>query len=391
MLEATQSILNLLEDDIDDNVLYYEYNTRHLFSLIKEGVPEDDNRYLSSFRSFEGEVFENYMYEKLLAYVTVQDEVDKFVLKGHHQSKDKALANTLSISEKAQIVYRTKSREIGEFDALIFTKTELYFVEMTLVKSVLKLKKRLRKKKALLETIFPQYIVKSLIILNEGVSGVKQLPDYCKVWITKPFSSQKVLDYLKDPKAYDKKPKKVIESKKLIEAERLRVTPFKYYNILSWITKSLRQNRGQLINMKFLHEPLTQRYHDLYTKVYLGYMSASEFKKIVPLDIKEDQQVVVALEKKHSDEIVLTYYVQYSRKKLDYVSFNDEGVLSVERKDPFGITVTEVYHITKMMDQNYELSANNIKTIKKLLSESFKKSLHQESTSYPNGTSHVNN
>ena len=376
MLDATQSILNLLEDDIDDNVLYYDYNVRHLFSLIKEGVQEDDNRYLSSFRSFEGEVFENYMYEKLLAYVVVQDEIEKFVLKGHHQSKDKALANTLSISEKAQIVYRTKSREIGEFDALIFTKTELYFVEMTLVKSVLKLKKRLRKKKALLETIFPQYEVKSLIILNEGVSGVKQLPDYCKVWITKPFSSKKVLNYLRDPKAYDIKPKKIIESKKLFEAENLRVVPFKYYNILSWITKSLRQNRGQLINMKFLNEPLTQRYHDLYTKIYLGYMNASEFKKIVSMDIKDDQQVVVALEKKHSDEIVVTYYVQYSRKKLDYISFNDEGVLSVERKDPFGITVTEVYHITKFMDQNYEFSANNIKTIKKLLAESFKKSLH---------------
>ena len=378
MLEATQSILNLLEDDIDDNVLYYDYNTKHLFSLIRSGISEDDGRYLSSFRSFEGEVFENYMYEKLLAYVVIQDEVEKFVLKGHHQNKDKALANTLSISEKAQIVYRTKSREIGEFDALIFTKTELYFVEMTLVKSVIKLKKRLRKKKALLETIFPQYEIKSLIILNEGVTGVKQLPAYCKVWITKPFSSQKVLDYLKDTKAYIKKPKKIIESKKLVEAESLRVTPFKYYNILSWITKSLRQNRAYLINMKFLLDPLTQRYHDLYTKIYLGYMNASEFKKIVSIDINEDQKVVVALEKKHSDEIVLTYYIQYSRKKLDYISFSDDSNLNIERKDPFGITVTEVYHITKMMDEYYVLSANNIKTIKKLLFESFKQSSHSE-------------
>ena len=379
MLEATESILNLLEDDIDDNVLYYDYNIRHLFSLIKAGVPEDDNRYLSSFRSFEGEVFENYMYEKLLAYVTTQSDIEKFVLKGHHQDKDKALANTLSISEKAQIVYRTKSREIGEFDALIFTKDELYFVEMTLVKSVLKLKKRLRKKKALLETIFPHYDIKSLIILNEGVTGVKQLPSYCKVWITKPFSSQKVLDYLKDPKAYAKKPKKVIESAKLVEAQSLHVTPFKYYNILSWITKSLRQNRGQLINMRFLNESLTQRYHDLYTKIYLGYMSASEFKKIVAVEIKDEQQVVVALEKKHSDEIVLTYYIQYSRKKLDYLSFGDDNKIVIERKDPFGITVTEVYHIAKFMDQNYLLSANNIKTISKLLHESFIKGLHVKS------------
>ncbi|MBU0631625.1 hypothetical protein KKA17_03185 [bacterium] len=369
MLEATESIINLDEDDIDDNVLYYDYNIKHLLSLIKEGIPEDDTRYLSSYRSFEGEVFENYMYEKLLAYVQVQDEVEKFVLKGHHQSRDKAYANTLSISEKSQIVYRTKSREIGEFDALIFTKKELYFVEMTLVKSVLKLKKRLRKKKALLETIFPEYEIKSLIILNDGVSGVKQLPDYCKVWITKPFSAQKVLDYLKDTQAYKRRPKKEMDSKKLVEAESLRVFPFRYYNIMAWITKSLRSNKNHLINMKFLLDPLTQRYHDLYTKIYLGYMDPSEFKKIV--DIKNDTQVVVALEKKHSDEIVLTYYIQHSRKKLDFISFNDDGAMSIEKKDPFGITVTEVYHITKLMDESYLLSANNIKTIKNLLRNSF--------------------
>jgi hypothetical protein len=374
MLEATESIINLLEDDIGDNLLYYSYNVKHLLSLIKSGVPQDDNRYLSSFRSFEGEVFENYMYEKLLVYVQQQEEVVNFVLKGHHQDRDKALANTLSISEKSQIVYRTKSREIGEFDALIFTEEELYFVEMTLVKSVLKLKKRLRKKKALLETIFPQYNIKSLIILNEGVTGVKQLPSYCKVWITKPFSSQKVLDYLQDQKAYERKPKQVIQSPKLVEAQSLKVTPFKYYNILSWITKSLRSKRGQLINMKFLLEPLTQRYHDLYTKIYLGYMSALEFKKVIPIDIDPEQKVIVALEKKHSDEIVLTYYIQYSRKKLDYIYFDDNDKLCVERKDPYGITVTEVYHITKFMDESYIYNANNISTIKKLLLQSFKDS-----------------
>lgn len=374
MLEATDSIINLLDDDIDDNLLYYDYNIRHLLSLIKAGVPQDDNRYMSSFRSFEGEVFENYMFEKLLAYVQQQDEVEKFVLKGHHQNKDKALANTLSISEKAQIVYRTKSREIGEFDALIFTKDELYFVEMTLVKSVLKLKKRLRKKKALLETIFPQYNIKSLIILNEGVTGVKQLPDYCKVWITKPFSSLKVLEYLKDPKAYTPKPKKVIHSPKLVEAQSLHVAPFKYYNILSWITKSLRSRRGQLVNMKFLLEPLTQRYHDLYTKIYLGYMDASEFQKIADVNLADEQKVVVALEKKHSDEIVVTYYIQYSRKKLDYLYLDENEKICIEKKDPYGITVTEVYHITKFMDESYIFNANNIKTIKKLLLQSYQNS-----------------
>ena len=161
----------------------------------------------------------------------------------------------------------------------------------------------------------------------------------------------------------------------MVEAHTLEVFPFRYYNTLSWITRSLRSNKSQLINMKFLMDPLTQRYHDLYTKIYLGYMSPEEFKKIV--DIKNEQQVVVALEKKHSDEIVVTYYIQHSRKKLDFISFDDNGAMSVEKKDPYGITVTEVYHITKMMDEGYELSANNIKTIKNLLKNSFNSACKQ--------------
>ncbi|MEA1983298.1 MAG: hypothetical protein U9N39_07130, partial [Campylobacterota bacterium] len=152
MINISKSIRNLDNIDIQDNLFHYEYNTKHLLSLIAKGIEEDDPLYLSSYRSFEGEVFENFVYEKLLRYAQKSDEIEKFVLKGFHQNKCKAYANTLSISEKEQIVYRTKSREISEFDAMFVTKNnELYFVEMTLVKSVLKLRRRLRKKKALLE------------------------------------------------------------------------------------------------------------------------------------------------------------------------------------------------------------------------------------------------
>jgi len=155
MLDISKSIKMLDNSDIADNIFHYEYNTKHLLSLIEKGIEEDDPAYLSSYRSFEGEVFENFIYEKLLRYAEQTEEIDKFILKGYHQNKVKAFANTLSISEKQQIVYRTKSREISEFDAMLITKNkELYFVEMTLVKSVLKLRKRLRKKTALLETIF---------------------------------------------------------------------------------------------------------------------------------------------------------------------------------------------------------------------------------------------
>lgn len=370
MLKISQDIKKLNDSDIGDNLLHYEYNVKHLLSLINSNIDREDPHYLSSYRSFEGEVYENYLYEKLVKYAEKNEDIVKFILKGFHQNKIKSNPNTLSISEKQQIVYRTKSREISEFDAMFITKdNELYFVEMTLVKNVLKLRKRLRKKKALLEIIFPNYEIKALIILNDGATGTKQFPSYCRVWFTNEFSSTKVLDYIINP-AKKLLPKQKSKSTKMIEAHTLKLHPFRYYNTMSWITKTLRSHKKHILDIGFLMNDKIQRYHDLYNKLYVGYMSIDEAKKILVLDDEydKDQRVVVALEKKHSDEIVLTYYIQFTRKKLFLYSFNDDGVQVKEKKDPYGITVTEVFHISKMMDNSYELNESNVMFIKKLLS-----------------------
>ena len=376
MLEISQSIKNLEKKDIADNLLHYAYNTKHLLSLIKKGVDLEDPSYLSSYRSFEGEVYENFIYEKLLRYAEENDYITKFVLKGFHQNRHKAYANTLSISEKKQIVYRTKSREISEFDAMFITKNnELYFVEMTLVKSVLKLRRRLRKKKALLEIIFPNYTIKSLIILNEGATGAKQFPSYCTVWFTKEFSAAEVLEYITK---FDKQkllPKDKINSKKMIEAHTLKLHPFRYYNTMSWITKTIRANKKYVIDMNFLMNDKIQRYHNLYNKFYVGFVRVKDVKNLLHLkdgEYEEEQRVVVALEKKHSDEIVVTYYIQTTRKNLYLYSLSDGKVVK-EKKDPYGITVTEVFHINKMMGEDYLLTMSQVNTMKKLLKERFKR------------------
>ncbi len=374
MLKISQDIRNLDESNISDNLLHYEYNVKHLLSLIAKGIDEDDPQYLSSYRSFEGEVYENYLYEKLIKYAEENDEIEKFLLKGFHQNKVKSFPNTLSISEKQQIVYRTKSREISEFDAMFITRdNELYFVEMTLVKNVLKLRKRLRKKKALLEIIFPNYEIKALIILNDGATGVKQFPSYCTVWFTKEYSSSNVLNYIKDPSIKQIAPKQKSKSKKMIEANILKLDHFRYYNTMSWLTKTLRAHKKHVIDINFLMTESTQRYHGLYNKFYIGFMSIEEARKILILDenYKENQRVIIAIEKKHTDEIVLTYYIQHTRKNLYLYSFNDDNKQIKEKKDPFGITVTEVYHSSKMMDDSYELKYSQIKVIKKLLKERY--------------------
>jgi hypothetical protein len=248
---------------------------------------------------------------------------------------------------------------------------ELYFVEMTLVKSVLKLRKRLRKKKALLEIIFPNYEIKALIILNEGATGVRQLPPYCSVWLTNEFSAKGVLEHIVATDAKKLLPKKRVTSQKMIEAHTLKLHPFRYYNTISWITKMLRSHKKYVLDINFLMSQKVQRYHDLYNKFYIGYILAFEMREELSLDksIKDDHKVIVALEKKHSDEIVVTYYVQQTRKILFLYSYDDSGKIVKEKKDPYGITVTEVYHVNKMMDEHYFLNCAHIETIKKLLEE----------------------
>ncbi|MFT7004888.1 MAG: hypothetical protein ACJAWW_002254 [Sulfurimonas sp.] len=376
MMKISKSIQTLDDSDISDNIFHYDYNTKHLFSLIKKGIDEEDTLFLSSYRSFEGEVYENFVYEKLLRYAVQNHDIDKFILKGFHQGRQKAHANTLSISEKQQIVYRTKSREISEFDAMFITKNnELYFVEMTLVKSVLKLRKRLRKKKALLEIIFPNYEIKALIILNEGATGTRQFPSYCKVWFTEEFSARNVFEYIKETNKRKLAPIAKVKSPKMIEAHSCELYQFRYYNTMSWITKTLRSHQKHILDIGFLLKPTIQRYHDLYNKFYIGYLSIDNAREFLGLkeEYQENQRVVVAVEKKYSDEIVLTYYIQKGRKNLFLFSFDDAGKLSKEKKDPYGITVTEVFHISKMMDNSYEFNISNVKMIKKLLKEQFER------------------
>jgi len=376
-LDISKSLRDLDNSDISDNLFHYDYNTKHLLSLIAKGIELDDPSYMSSFRSFEGEVFENFVYEKLLRYAQKNEYISKFVLKGFHQNKHKAFANTLSISEKEQIVYRTKSREISEFDAMFVTKeNELYFVEMTLVKSVLKLRRRLRKKKALLEIVFPNYEIKALIILNDGATGAKQFPDFCKVWFTKEFSASDVLEYIISKDKRKLVPKDKISGKGMIEAHELKLHPFRYYNTMSWITKTIRSHKKHIVDMNFLMNFKVQRYHNLYNKFYVGYLNIENGKKLLNLtdEYKDDQRVVVALEKKHSDEIVLTYYIQTGRKKLFLYTIED-GKISKEKKDPYGITVTEVFHINKQMDSAYEMSLANVGVLKKLLKERYEAGL----------------
>jgi len=367
LLKISDSIRNLDRSDISDNLLYYDYHIKHLLSLIQRGVDKEDHSYLSAYRSFEGEVFENYIFEKLIRYIKEDPRIEHFIVKGPHKKKAKALANALSVNWKGQIVYRTRRNEIGEFDSMIFTKKELYFVEMTLTKSLTNLKKRLRKKKALLETIYPQYEVKALLILNEGVTGIKQLPPYAMAWVTKPFSAEDILHWLSQKQRAKRKPFQQISGKSIVTPEKIDTTAFSYYNSLSWILKKIRTRQESVINLGFLQSKTVTRYHHLYTKIYIGFIHPQSFKTMFPSVKKtSENNIIVALEKDHSGNFILNYFMSHSRKNLDIITVKD-GQPNVDKKDPYGVTVTEVAHMLKIMQPFHKLTPKDITAIEKHL------------------------
>ncbi|HEX5709983.1 MAG TPA: hypothetical protein VFX68_01455 [Sulfuricurvum sp.] len=365
MLTINSTVIPHGDDDLGDNLLYYDYNIGHLLSLQAKGLTMEDEGYVSAFRSFEGEVYENYIYEKLLRYAANEPQIKSFIIKGPHKSRTHAQSDALSVSWKGQIIYRARHKEIGEFDGLLFTDKELYFMEMTLVKSASSLKKRLRKKRALLEVLFPRYNVRSVLVLNEGATGTTDLPSYASVWFTQPYSAQHLLESLSTNAP--KKPMVRIQSDKIAHAEEIKVASFKYYATLSWMLRSLRG--GNPIDWDFFRKSTTQRYHDIYTKVYIGYLSIEDFKTLVPalaLENSNATRAVVAIEKDHANGYFLTYFLRHSGKKLDNVTIT-KGVVKVAKKDPLGITLTEMNHLDKMMDDGFALTLDQHGEIEKTL------------------------
>jgi len=365
-LHLPQSIANVDISDIGDNLLYYKYSIKNLLSLEKQGVDKESPNYLSAYNSFAGSVYENYLYEKLLIYAKENPEIGNFILKGPHAHKTSSISNSLHVDKNAQIVYKTRAIEINEFDALFFNDKEVIFVEMTLIKSVTNLKRRLRKKKALLETLFPDHDIKALIILTKGVVGSRKLPNYCKVWITKSLDVSDIFIQLKTGSKKDRKPFIRQTAPNIVSDDKLKIAPFRYYNSLSWMLYKLRSSPTEILNMDFLQTESCTRYIDLFTKVYIGYMDKSDFEKMYPYIPDITEQVVVSIEKEFTGKLILQYFMQYSRKKLLNVVIKNNKA-SIIKKDTRGISITEVFHILRMVKPSHKITTEGIKKAEELL------------------------
>lgn len=367
---------------IGDNLLYYSYHTKFLLSLIEQNIDRDSQQFISSYNGFKGELFENVVYELLLRYAIENDKITRFVLKGPHQhlsNKDNHKFG-LIMDRSKQIVYKAGYKDVSEYDAMFFTEDSVVYVESTIVQSTIGLRKRLRKKTALLSLLFPDLQVKSLIILSEGATGLNKFPDNATVWVTKQLNPDEILEKISLKHKYKKEKFISFNENKFIEAHDIEVNFFKYYDTLGWILRKSIEKESNKINEKFFFTKSVLNYMDIYSKVYIGYIEKPQFEtlldkfetdEIIFKDI-HDSHIHVTIEKLDEGNYDLIYYYKTGFKSLYKVELVNRSI-KLTKKDPKGFTMSETKFMSHSYKKNHQLDVKQLKfianTIKKWKSE----------------------
>lgn len=368
----TDKIKQLEIEDIKENLFHYSYDNKSLKALVKSNTSKEDISYISAYSSFKGEIYENIIYELLLQYVLQEDEITRFVLKGPYQDKENIFIKSgLLIDSSSQIVYKSAYKDISEFDALFFTKDSVYFVEMSTSKKTASLNKRLVKKYALLKMIFPSLNIKALIVVTEGSVGLKNFPSYATIWVTKDLDDEELIEKIIFAKKVknDVQTLEVPKNKKYIEACKIKYKKFQYFPTLEWILNTSRQNPKFSVDLKFFSSAKLGLYFDIYTKLYIGYLTTKEFLELYSdfdLKVKTDR-IITTIEKVNQTELDIVYYVKEMNGKLKRVRL-EENNISIKDKELDGFTNAEVRFFMKILEEKHHLTLNNIKHIQNNIS-----------------------
>ena len=371
--KITKNIENLEIEEIKDNLLHYSYDSKTLKALVKNNISKDEISYITAYSSFVGEIYENIIYELLFKYALENDEIKSFVLKGPYQSKENQFIKSgLLIDRSSQIVYKSSYKDISEFDALFFTSDSIYFVEMSTSKKTSSLNKRLAKKYALLKIIFPSLQIKALIVLTKGSNGIKNFPEYATIWLTNDLQDQDLIEKI----IFAKRVKNELQTlnapknSKYIEAYSIKYKKFPYFPTLEWILNTSRKHPKFEVDLRFFANPKMSLYFDIYTKLYIGYVTSNDFKELFSdfcYIVKEDK-IIVTLEKINQNEIDIVYYVKETNEKLQRVRLCGDNDVSIKEKEPDGFTNAEVRFFMKVLEESHRLSIENIKHILKNIS-----------------------
>ncbi len=374
-LKINKQIKALDTTTLGDNLMHYEYHTRHLLGLIKNGIDKESQQFISAYNGFKGELYENIVYELLLQYAINEEKITQFVLKGPHQNQNNQSNQKfgLLMDKSQQIVYKAGYKDVSEYDAMFFTEDSIYYVESTIVQSTIGLRKRLRKKTALLTMLFPKLKVNALIILSDGANGLNKFPSNSTVWVTENLNGEEILEKLVLGKKYVRAPFISYENKKLIEAKDIKVDFFKYFDTLGWILKKAIHN-DKTINYSFFMSKIVSLYMDIYSKVYIGFVSKNTLKELLVdndisflnIDTINEPYIYVTLEKLDDGSFEIIYYARISNTKLKKIELLADGT-KLSDKDPKGFTVAEIKFIKHCLKESNELFYQNIIDIKKTI------------------------
>ena len=359
-LEISDAIKHLDEKSVDDNLYYYKYKTKYLQKVLHENYDKESVEYISSYSSFKGEVYENLIYELLVRYARDSKEIERFVLKGPHQNESQNIKNGFGIDRKRQIVYKSGYKDISEFDGLFFTKHSIYFVESTVSKATTGLRKRLRKKKSLLEYLFPKLHVRALIIVTEEATGTSSFPDFCTVWVTDAIEVDGILHELLN---VDRKlaPFVKVKGKNLIETHTIEHKQFRYFETLKWLLNKSRGAKNGGVDLQFLKSRTVDKYLDIYTKLYMGYITLKEFRSLAPtFGMKiEHERIIVALEKRDEEKYNITYYGKQEGGKLKKIDLSEDG-FEITDKEYKGFTTSEIKYLEHILKPSHKLHLKNV-------------------------------
>lgn len=365
--KINEDIQQLNLDKIRSNLFQYPYTTKNIKKLILNNEPTTSASFIAAYTSFKGEVFENIIYEHLINYALNEDLITEFVLKGPYQNQTlKYYKSGLMLDSSAQIVYKSAYKDISEFDALFFTSDSVYFVEMSTSKKTDSLVKRLYKKSALLKMLFPNYIVRSLIVLTQGSKGISKFPSYCTVWITNDIEDDELLNKI----IFDEEEKRLLfvqKHKKFIQTYKVKYEKFQYFQTLETILEKSRSHPKYPLDLNFFKSQQMSIYFDIFTKLYVGFILEDEFIKLVPsYNLKaREGRIVVTIEKINTKLYDFVFYIKEKTGKLKrlYV-FKDE--IKLKDKELDGFTNAEVRFIFNILKPNHAFTCADLLQLKKI-------------------------
>ncbi len=359
-------IKNLTIKEIKSNLFHYKYASKSIKKLMKKTQSKEELEDSSIYNSFKGEIYENIIYELLLLYASTNTNITQFILKGPHQfNKNKIFKYGLMIDKSAQIVYKSAYKDISEFDAIFFTKTALVFVEMSTSKKTASLNKRLSKKYALLTILFPHLEIKALIILTKGSIGLKAFPSYATIWLSDDFNDHELIKKIV-LNNYKQKALKQIKDKKYIQTHNVSCTKFSYFQNLEYILQKTKEHKTYKININFLQSTINKLYFDIYTKLYIGYISISDFLILLPSFNEKIFKIFVSIEKINKTSYEIVYYAKLENNKLKRIHIQKDNI-KIKDKDMDGFTNAEVRFLKFIMNENFLINIKDINMIKKLL------------------------